>query len=52
MKKELVCSFLLDLWNHFVLFFIMFCSFWFEDFISWNLIFSGTILNYFFLCVL
>jgi len=30
MKKELVCSFLLDLWNHFVLFFIMFCSFWFE----------------------
>jgi len=30
MKKELLCSFLFDLWNHFVLFFIMFCSFWFE----------------------
>jgi len=30
MKKELLCSFLFGLWNHFVLFFIMFCSFWFE----------------------
>ena len=32
MKKELqlLCAFLFDLWNHFVLFFIMFCSFWFE----------------------
>ena len=30
MKKELLCSFLFGLWNHFVLFFIMFCSYWFE----------------------
>ena len=27
---QLLCSFLFGLWNHFVLFFIMFCSFWFE----------------------
>jgi len=30
MKLFFLCSFLFDLWNHFVLFFIMFCSFWFE----------------------
>ena len=44
-RITIIGSFLFGLWNHFVLFFIMFCSFWFEDFISWNLIFSRTISN-------
>ena len=27
---KILCAFLFDLWNLFVIFFIMFCSFWFE----------------------
>jgi len=27
---KIFCAFLFDLWNHFVIFFILFCSFWFD----------------------